>query len=172
MDKSSFISIASTEISTIDNAEGQSVIATAAGDADRDYDAEVYAAHGLTSRPSSKTKAVRIRIGKLSIVIAAYTYGVEPPANQGATKLYSTDADGVEQGSHLIDSDGTLIFNKGTKDAARKDDAISSSMADDATFWTWIAAAGAVLTGLGVAVPIPTSLAGKITEGTSEVKLP
>jgi hypothetical protein len=172
MERANFISIASTEIVTLDRAEGPSVVATASGDADRGLDAEVYAAHGLVSRPSKKTKAIRIRIGSLSIVIGAYTYGVQPPANPGAAKLYSTDADGAEQGSHLVDNDGTHVFNEGTKEAARKGDAVQSTMTDDATFWTWIAAAGAVLTGLGVAAPIPTSLSGKITEGTSEVLLP
>ena len=172
MDRASFISIASTEIATLDRAEGPSVVATASGDAERGLDAEVYAAHGLVSRPSKKTKAIRIRIGSLSIIIGAYTYGVQPPANPGAAKVYSTDADGTEQGSHLVDNDGTHVFNDGTTEAARNGDAVQSTATDDATFWTWIAAAGAVLTGLGVAAPIPTSLSSKITEGTSEVLLP
>lgn len=108
----------------------------------------------------------------MSIIIAAYTYGVDPPENPGATKIYATNEAGVEQGSHLIDSDGTHTFNEGTKEAARKGDAVQSAAADDATFWAWVAAAGTVLAGLGVAAPIPTSLTGKITAGTEEVLLP
>lgn len=172
MNKADYITIASTTTETLDRADGPSVVATAAGDADRDLDAEVFATHGIISRPSSKTRAIRFRIGRLSIVIAAYTYGVEPPANPGATKLYATDAAGAEQGSHLIDNDGTHKLNEGTKEAARKGDAIQSTAADDPTFWTWLTAAAAVLAGLGVAVPTPTSLTGKITQGTSEVLLP
>jgi hypothetical protein len=172
MNRASFISIESTQVETIDRAEGPSVVATASGDAERGLDAEVYAAHGFVSRPSRKTKAIRIRIGSLSIVIGAYTYGVQPPANPGASKQYSTNADGAEQGSHLVDNDGTHIFNEGDNPAAREGDAIQSAAADDATFWAWITAAGAVLAGLGVAAPVPTSLSGKITEGTDEVLLP
>jgi hypothetical protein len=172
MTKADYITIASTDTETLDRADGPSVVATAAGDADRDLDAEVYATHGIVSRPSSKTRAIRFRIGRLSIVIAAYTYGVDPPANPGATKVYSTDAAGDEQATHLLDNERTHKFNGGSRNAARKDDAIQSTMTDDPTFWTWIAAAGAVLTGLGVAVPIPTALTGKVTDGTKEVLLP
>lgn len=184
MNSADYITIASTDIETLDRADGPSVIATAAGDADRDIDAEVYASHGIVSRPSSKTRAIRFRIGRLSIVIAAYTYGVDPPANPGATKIYSTDSDGSEQGSHLIDSDGTHKINEGTIEAARKGDAVQSTATEDATFWTWLPGFVAIITatpyaGLQAAMaayiaanPIPTSLAGKITEGTSEVLLP
>ena len=115
----SFISIGSSKVEKVDRASGNSVIANASGDAERGLDAEVYGHHGFISRPSSRTRGVRIRIGSLSIVIAAYTYGVEPPSNAGATKVYSTDADGVEQGSHLIDDDGTHVFNEGTDFAVR-----------------------------------------------------
>jgi hypothetical protein len=108
----------------------------------------------------------------LSIILAAYTYGVDPPENAGETKVYSTNAAGVEQGTHLIQHDGVHVLNGGTKEAARKGDAIQSTATDDATFWTWLSAAAVVLAGLGVAVNPPTSLTGKITEGTSEVLLP
>jgi len=114
VERANFISIASTEIETIDRAEGPSVVATASGDAERGLDAEVYAAHGFVSRPSKKTKGVRIRIGSLSIIIGAYTYSVDPPANPGATKVYSTDADGSEKAFMLLDSDGKI----GIKNAA------------------------------------------------------
>lgn len=168
----SFVTVASSKVAALDTADGDSVVATTSGDADRAYDAEVYAAHGIVSRPSKATRGIRIRLGSLSIIIAAYTYGVDPPKNPGATKLYATDADGVEQGSHLIDSDGKHKINDGTKQAARKGDAVQSSPADDAAFWTWVAAAGTVLAGLGVTAPPPTSLTGKITAGTEEVLLP
>jgi len=174
MDRASFISIESTQIETIDRAEGPSVVATASGDAERGLDAEVYAAHGLVSRPSRKTKAIRIRIGSLSIVIGAYTYGVQPPANPGAAKVYSTDAAGTEQGTHLVDSDGTHIFNEGEREAARNDDAVKSTATEDPTFWAWVATITSVVNGLagGAAGNPPADLTGKIIEGTDEVLLP
>ena len=55
--------------------------------------------------------------------------------------------------------------------ASRTGDAIQSTAADDSTFWTWITAAGAALAALGVIVPIPSSLTGKITGGSSEVEI-
>lgn len=174
MERANFISIASTEIATIDRAEGPSVIATASGDADRGLDAEVYAAHGLVSRPSKRTKAIRIRIGSLSIVIGAYTYGVEPPANPGEAKVYSTDGDGAEQATHLLEDDGTHVFNGGDHHAARKYDEVKSTPTDDAAFWLWVTTITTVVNGLsgGAAGNPPTDLTGKITEGTSEVLLP
>ena len=184
MTKADYITIASSTTETLDRADGPSVVATAAGDADRDIDAEVYATHGIVSRPSSKTRAIRFRIGRLSIVIAAYTYGVEPPANPGATKVYSTDAAGSEQGSHLIDNDGTHTFNEGSVEAARKGDEVKSTATEDATYWAWLSGFATIITatpyaGLQAAMvayiaanPVPTSITGKITQGTSEVLLP
>lgn len=174
MTSASFITIAETDIETLDRAEGASVVATARGETDRDIDAEVYAAHGIVSRPCKKTRAIRLRLGRLSIIIAAYTYGIGPPANPGATKLYSTDANGIEKGSHLIDSDGKHKINTGTKEAARKNDAIQSTATDDPTFWTWVTTVSAVLNGLvpGSVPVVPSSVSGKITQGTSEVLLP
>ena len=115
----SFITFDHTDIETLGRAEGGSVIATAKGNAERGTDGELYGTHGVVSRASKKTRGVKIRIGKLSIVIAAYTYGVEPPENEGALKLYATDADGNEKGSHLLDNDGTHVFNEGEDWAVR-----------------------------------------------------
>ncbi len=53
------------------------------------------------------------------------------------------------------------------KEAARKDDAITSSSATDPTFWTWITAVSGAT---GVAPP-PTSLTGKISGGSSQVQI-
>ena len=118
----SLVSIESSAIETLGKAEGPSVIATASGDAARGYDAEVYSAHGVVSRPSKKTKGIRIQLGKLSIILAAYTYGVDPPENAGETKIYSTDADGEEEASHLLGNDGTHTFNNGSDNAVRYSD--------------------------------------------------
>ena len=122
----SFISIGSSKVEKIDRASGNSVIANASGDAERGLDAEVYGHHGFISRPSSRTRGVRIRIGSLSIVIAAYTYGVEPPENAGATKVYSTDADGVEKASVNLGNTGLVEI----KNAAESISEIASDLID------------------------------------------
>jgi hypothetical protein len=168
----SFVTVAASRAETLPTADGKSVLATTSGDADRAYEAEVYSAHGFISRPVKTTRGIRFHLGSLSIIIAAYTYGVEPPENPGESKVFSTDAEGVEQGTPLVGSDGVHTFHGGEIEAARKGDAIESMMADDSKFWTWLSAAAVVLAGLGVAVPAPTSLTGKIIEGTEEVLLP
>ena len=52
------------------------------------------------------------------------------------------------------------------KEAARKGDAVASSAVEDAAFWAWVTA---VSTALGITAP--TSMTGKITGGSSEVKI-
>ena len=84
---------------------------------------------------------------------------------------------GINSDVNPLDNDGSFVRILGTSgpgseaEAARKGDATLSSPADDPTFWTWLAAAAAVLAGLGVVAPIPTSLTGKISGGSSEVKI-
>ena len=84
---------------------------------------------------------------------------------------------GINSDVNPLDNDGTFVRILGTSGpgseevAARKGDATLSVPADDPTFWTWLAAAAGVLAGLGVVAPIPTSLTGKISGGSSEVKI-
>lgn len=113
------VSVSSSRVEKVGRDSGNSVITTSQGDDGRSYDSRSWGVHGIVSRPAKSTRELRFNLGALSIVIAAYTYGVEPPANPGACKLYSTDADGEEQGSHLIDDDGTHTFNEGTDWAVR-----------------------------------------------------
>ena len=113
------VSFASSRLASLGRSRGDSVLATSVTDSDVDQESEVFAAHGIVSRPSKATRGIRIRLGNLGIVIASYTYGVAPPANPGAVKVYSTDEDGTEQGSHLIDDDGTHVFNGGEDWAVR-----------------------------------------------------
>lgn len=156
--------------------QGDSVIGRATGDNSVDYDPEVFSQHGIVSRPSKKTRGFCIQFGNILLSLCAYTYGVEPPANEGACKVYSTDADGDEQGSHLIDDDGTHIFNEGTKLAARKSDTVKLSLAstDIQALAVALLATGAFTpTGSPPAPGNPTVFTGgEITSGTDEVLLP
>lgn len=84
---------------------------------------------------------------------------------------------GLSPSTKVLDSSGQYVRLLGPSGsgseafAARKSDAVQSGITDDSTFWTWLAAAAAVLAGMGVAVPAPTSLTGKITGGSSEVQI-
>lgn len=102
------ITTAASRVEKVGRAQGNSTITTAQGDDARDYDSEFWATHGIVSRPAKTTRCLRLKLGPLSIVIAAYTYGVEPPANPGACKVYSTDEDGAEKVSATLDSDGKI----------------------------------------------------------------
>ena len=63
-----------------------------------------------------------------------------------------------------------LLINGGGRGVARKDDSAVSDTISDAVFWTWITGAHAILAGLGLAVPTPTSLTSKITTGSSKLE--
>lgn len=75
--------------------------------------------------------------------------------------------------------DGTAVRLLGTsgpgseKEAARKADAIQSVAADDAAFWSWVTTISAAVNALssGSVPNVPTSLTGKITGGSTEVKI-
>ena len=113
------VTMASSRLSKMGRAQGDSVVCTTQGDDNRDYSTELWGTHGIVSRPSKATRGLRIRIGPLAIVIAAYTYGVDPPDSEGATKLYGTDADGAEQSSILLGADGVVTVNDGEDWAVR-----------------------------------------------------
>lgn len=108
-----------SEVKKLGRSTGNSVVGLGKGDNDRDYDPEIFAAHGIVSRPAKTTRGLVLQIGNLSITLAAYTYGIEPPENAGACKLYSTDADGAEQATVLLDDDGTVTVNSGEDWAVR-----------------------------------------------------
>lgn len=84
---------------------------------------------------------------------------------------------GLNPKTSPLPMDGTAVRILGTsgpgaeKEAARKGDAVASTATDDAVFWAWITAAGAALSALGVVAPVPSSFTGKITGGSSEVKI-
>lgn len=69
------------------------------------------------------------------------------------------------------DGDQLEIGNSLFQPAARQEDQIQSTIVEDSVFWTWLAAAGLILAGLGLAAPIPTTLTGKITAGSNQVKI-
>lgn len=70
-----------------------------------------------------------------------------------------------------IKYNGNVVINQGINGAARQTDATLSTPADDAIFWTWIAGAATILAGLGLAALPPVSLTGKITGGSTSVKI-
>lgn len=176
MNAVSFIKFDHTDVEMIGRAEGKSVVVTASDSAERGTDGELYGTHGIVSRGSKKTRGIRLRIGKLSIVIAAYTYGIEPPANEGAIKVYSTNATGTEQATHLLDSDKKHVLNGGSKLAARKTDTTKLTLSSADLLALATAMIGTNMFTPSGSIPVPvapiTFTDGEITSGTSEVLLP
>ena len=91
--------------------EGDSIIATGAGSAEKGETAQVYGMPGLIANPGAGTRGVRIRIGSWDVIIAALNYQVALPSTPGETKLYSTDSDGAEQATVIGKADGILEVN-------------------------------------------------------------
>lgn len=95
--------------------------------------------------------------------------GIEPTMDKGEKKIYSLDAADIKAFINLKNN-GHIELNGNDKGVARHDDTIISDAFTDATFWTWLSAAAAVLAGLGVVVPIPTALNGKINSSSDTVR--
>lgn len=101
---------------------GDSLIATSEGQGGKGETAQVYGLPGFIGNPPKGAKCIRLRIGSLDIIIAAFNYQATMPTNPGESRVYSTDADGVEQGSHYLKNDGSHVFNDGTDYAVAFED--------------------------------------------------
>lgn len=89
--------------------EGDSLIVTGGGSAQKGETAQQYGQAGFISNPP-KSKGIRLRIGSIDIIIAAYNYKVALPEHQGETKVYSTDADGNETGNLSLKQNGKFGY--------------------------------------------------------------
>lgn len=153
---------------------GDSLIATVAGTSEKGETAQVYGQAGFISSPPKGTKGVRLRIGSIDIVIASFNYKASIPVNQGETIVSSTDSEGNEKAKHYLDDQGVHTFNDGTLQAARKDDPTLVNNVTDPAMIAWIATVSAFINGLapGTIPTPPTTITGKINDGSSEVLIP
>lgn len=86
---------------------------------------------------------------------------------------------GINPRIAIREIDGTVVRVLGTSGpgseefAARQTDAITSSSADDAGFWSWVTTISAAVNALapGSVPNVPTSLTGQISGGSTEVKI-
>ena len=110
-----------------------------------------------------------------------------PEANMG---LKETKVIKTKSGQTILfdDTEGSININDGENGAARKEDKIKSTSAEDPKFWSWLkgfinvfnewtttspdgtALKGALTTYL-TANPVPSELTGKIIEGSNSVKI-
>lgn len=146
---------------------GASMIATLSGSASKSETAQVYEAPGFMGSPSKGTKGVRLRIGSIDIVIGTINYGIDKPTNKGETRIYSTDEDGAKKAEHYLDNQGVHTFNDGILRSARENDPTLIDTTTDPTYFVFLQAVASALS-----LTAPTSITGKITDGTEEVLLP
>jgi len=132
---------------------------------------------GIDANPLPDDQGFGMEIGKSNGKDVQFGIIYDKPlVENGEIKIFGRDSSGNIVSSVYCKKDGNIEVNGGSKNAARKDDAISSTSTEDSVFWTWIAAVHAALQSSPangvVAVAAPTSITGKITEGTTEVLLP
>lgn len=139
----------------------------------------MYGHHGFISNPPAGTKGVRIRIGSVDIIIAAFNYKIPLPDNPGDTKLFSTDADGNEQATLILLDDGTIEINGNADNAVSFQDlktamdnfkaSIDSATAGSITGHTHVETGATTAPGVGAAPPVTVDISASKVDG---VKLP
>jgi len=130
---------------------------------------EMYPFTGYTKR-SCVALPVGLHIEDSSVIVEV---------NEGKVSLTMKELSVVSEKSSLQLGDTTvdasdLVINSGAQGVARMNDSIMSSMADDTAFFTWVTTISTVVNGLApgsVPPPFPSSLSGKITSGSSSVKI-
>lgn len=130
-------------------------------------DAEMYQNPGIYNKPQDGAVGVKLEISGMNIIVGAHDYKVDEDIEAGETLIYSYDDSGSILAKILLDASGNVVINDGSNYAARVEDAVQSTSAEDSTFWTWVTSVSSALS-----LTAPTSLTGKITEGTEKVLLP
>jgi len=132
---------------------------------------ELFRHSGVDYNPPAGSIVVIQTLSDAFKVGVAVDDGIEPEADEGEYEIYSSEG-GSKKARVKCDADGNVVHNEGSRLVARKDDPVISNMTSDPVFWTWLAMAATVLSKMGVTAPIPTSLTGKINEGSPTVKVP
>jgi hypothetical protein len=148
---------------------------------------------GEDINPAKNSRVVVIEVAKGYQVAIATTDNLVPESGAGEKEIYSTDSPATEKrakiklsingdieidaysGANLkIKADGKIINNDGSKEAARKEDATLTDATTDNVFITWINQVSGFINGLapGTITVIPTTVTGKINDGTDKVLLP
>jgi len=133
-------------------------------------DAELYGQSGVYHKPVDGTMGVKIDVNGNNIVIATHNYSLDKDVEAGETLLYCIDDTGAVLSSCLLNESGEFVVNDGTRDAARKDDAVRVTI-PAGTFIVSVSG-GSGSPAVGVLNPNPIDVDGTIIEGTNKVKFP
>jgi len=125
--------------------------------------------------PANGTRVYICDVSDSYQVAVATSDGLTPEVEPGEVEIYSTDNPvTAKQARIYLNKDGEIVLNQGTKLAARKEDPILINATTDSAFITWVANVSAFINGLspGTIPVVPSTVTGKINDGTDEVLLP
>lgn len=125
---------------------------------------EQFGLAGIDSCPPDDGHVVTTDVGDFVAGIGV-SDDIEPESLPGEIEMYSS-GDGVKKARMKCSGDNVTI-NLGTKSAAREGHEITITALTDHAFFTWMASV-ASFTGTAA----PTSVTGKINEGSETVKIP
>lgn len=134
---------------------------------------ELFGSGGKDYNPPTDARVVVLSIADAMQIAVAVNDGVTPESEPGEDEIYSVEEYGGPKKARLkCFTDGKLKLNEGGPAAARKEDEIQSTAAEDSAFWAWVIDISArVATLSGTPLTAPTSLTGKITEGSDTVEI-
>jgi len=155
-----------------DSTKLQLVKASLLADEDQE-DIERVQEYGMTSNPPLESEAIVVQCAGASDNLVCLK--VDSAAHRvrdlstGEVCIYSQHGQTIK-----LNTAGETVFNGGDIGVAREGHAVTIDALTDGSFITWVATVSASLGSLGYTIPpseIPTDLTGKISEGSSKVKI-
>jgi len=110
------VNIISSRVAGAGSAGMQKVDTVTEASAQTTGSAETWGVHGVVSRPADGARALRLRLGSLNLIIGVYRYDIAPPANAGATSIYSTNESGAQMARADLDNDGKIALYNDVED--------------------------------------------------------
>ncbi len=127
---------------------------------------ELFTQAGDDTNPPDGSMCVVVTVSEALKIVVAVVDGLEPEVEKGEREFYSI-AGGEKKARVKLQLDGKVVHNQGDRAVARKDDEIQATPETDPEFFVLMAAVAAL-----VGLDPPTSVTGKVTEGTDEVLVP
>jgi hypothetical protein len=90
---------------------------------------------------------------------------------EGEIEIYASE-DGSKTARVHCEAGGDVVMNQGSRSTARKEDETLVDATTDPEMIAWMTTVSGALTSLGITVNPPTSITGKVNDGTDEVKVP
>ena len=129
---------------------------------------------GEDSNPPDDSQVMILSLGDAWKLAIAINDGITPASDleKGEKEFYSSES-GVRKAVLRLVKDGIIKMNGGGRQVARKNDPSLVDGSTDAAFITWIATVSTFINGLapGTIPIIPTTVTGKVNDGSSDVEV-